>query len=109
MSLYESQFYIFLVAVYGGIIAGLAYEFYRILRRIFLSKKITTAIFDTLFAATAVLIFIYVSYITSSGELRFYVVLGYVAGFLMYSLSISRVFNSIFTKIIKLFIKNPKT
>ena len=109
MSLYESQFYFFIVAVYGGVIAGLVYEFYRILRRIFLCKKITTAIFDILFSASAILIFIYVLYITSCGQLRFYIFIGYILGFLMYSFGISRVFNNIFSKIIKFFIKKRKT
>ena len=109
MTLYESQAFVFLVMVYGGIVTGLVYEFYRLLRRIFGTGRIVTAVFDILFVLCAFFIFAYILYLANAGQLRFYLLLGYVLGFLLYVFGISRLLNTIYRQIHKLFMKKRKS
>lgn len=72
------QFYIFLTSIYGGgLIAGLAYDIYRISRLCFKPKKLATLIEDLFFWIGIGIIFFYLLNKNNWAELRFYIFLGF--------------------------------
>ena len=97
------QFYIFLTSIYGGLIAGLAYDIYRISRLCFKPKKLATLIEDFLFWIGIGIIFFYLLNKNNWAELRFYIFLGFFGGGILYLSILSkflspfliRVFNGI--------------
>lgn len=83
------QIYIFLITLYGGMIAGFAYDVYRGIRRSFKTGKWVTALLDTMFIITLGAIVVAVMYAANAGELRLYTFVGFVLGFALYMAGIS--------------------
>ena len=94
------QFYIFLTSLYGGLIAGLAYDIYRITRHFSKPKKIATTIEDLIFWIGISLIFFYILNKSNWAELRGYIFLGFFAGGYIYLKVLSKIF---FPFLIKIF------
>lgn len=92
------QFYIFLTSIYGGLIAGLAYDIYRISRLYFKPKKIATLIEDFLFWIGIGLIFFYLLNKNNGAELRGYVFLGFFGGGIIYLKLLSRFLSPFLSK-----------
>lgn len=80
---------IFMVTIYGGMLIGLAYDFYRGLRAAAKKGKWITAVLDILFIATLGVIVVYVMYTANQGELRLYTFIGFILGFVLYMAGIS--------------------
>ena len=99
MEISLQQSYIFMATVYGGIITGVLYDVYRMLRRLLKAGRIVTALFDVLFVLCALAVVVAVLYTVNSGELRVYTFLGFVLGFFIYILGISYFLHFIFKKI----------
>lgn len=95
------QLYIFFTSVYGGLIAGLAYDVYRLTRYYFRPKKIITIIEDFLFWIGIGLIFFYLLNKNNWGQLRAYVFLGFFLGGLLYLKILSKFLSPILRKIFK--------
>ncbi len=89
MSTTDSQAYIFMITLYGGMLVGLAYDFYRFLRRAVKSGRWLTALLDTLFIITLGLIVVFVMYMANQGELRLYTFIGFALGFALYIAGVS--------------------
>jgi len=89
MDISLQQSYIFMATVYGGIVAGVLYDVYRMLRRILHAGRIVTALFDALFVLCALGVVVAVLYTVNSGELRAYSFLGFAIGFFIYIIGIS--------------------
>ncbi|NMA86773.1 MAG: spore cortex biosynthesis protein YabQ [Tissierellia bacterium] len=85
------QFYIFLTSIYGGLIAGLAYDIYRISRLCFKPKKLATLIEDLFFWIGIGIIFFYLLNKNNWAELRFYIFLGFFGGGILYLKILSKV------------------
>lgn len=103
------QFYIFLTSLYGGLIAGLAYDIYRATRHYFKPKKIVTTIEDFLFWVGIALIFFYIVSKSNEGGLRGYIFIGFFSGGFIYIKLLSKVFFSLWIRVfdgIILFIKS---
>lgn len=83
------QIYIFLITLYGGMIAGFAYDIYRGIRRSFKTGRWVTALLDTMFIITLGAIVVAVMYAANAGELRLYTFVGFVLGFALYMAGIS--------------------
>ncbi len=83
------QIYIFLITLYGGMIAGFAYDIYRGIRRSFKTGRWMTALLDTMFIITLGAIVVAVMYAANAGELRLYTFIGFVLGFALYMAGIS--------------------
>jgi spore cortex biosynthesis protein YabQ len=92
------QFYIFLTSIYGGLIAGLAYDFYKISRYYFKPRKIVTTIEDLFFWVSLALIFFYILNKTNGVELRGYIFLGFFGGVLIYFKVLSKFLSPLITK-----------
>lgn len=83
------QPYIFMITIYGGMLVGLAYDFYRCIRRAAKSGRWVTAVLDTLFIITLGLIVVFVMYMANQGDLRLYTFIGFALGFALYIAGIS--------------------
>ncbi|HSH36797.1 spore cortex biosynthesis protein YabQ [Schnuerera sp.] len=85
------QIYIFLTSVYGGLISGLAYDVYRIVRYYFKPKKIITILEDLLFWVAISLIFFYIINKSNWGSLRGYIFIGFFIGGFIYLKILSKI------------------
>lgn len=97
-----------MATVYGGIITGVLYDAYRILRRALRAGRIVTALFDTMFVLCALAIVVAVLYTVNSGELRAFTFLGFALGFFIYITGISCFLHYIFQKIFRKAKNNPE-
>lgn len=95
-----NQAYLFLIFTINGIIIGLLFDIFRILRRSFKTSDIMTYIQDILFWILTGLILLYSIFTFSNGEIRFYMFLGVFLGCLIYMLLFSKYFIKINVKII---------
>jgi len=93
------QVYIFLITVYGGLLVGVAYDIYRLIRRIAKRGRWLTIVLDVLFIITLGLIVFAVLYIANSGELRLFTFLGLALGFALYMSGLSLFFRFLGGKI----------
>lgn len=81
----------FLALAYGGILAGVVYDVFRLIRR-FLSWRWMGALCDALFLVAAAALFAAALLGSTGGELRVYLVAGYLTGFLVQQWSVSALF-----------------
>ena len=87
----QSQAYIFLATLYGGIVMGFVYDLYRIFRYYLKPKKVATFIEDFIFWIIISVIFLTVILYTNWGEIRGYIFLGFFAGAFLYSKFLSKI------------------
>lgn len=85
------QLYMFLTSVYGGLIAGIAYDIYRANRYYFKPKKAVTVISDFIFWVGIALIFSYILIRSNWMELRGYIFIGFFLGGFVYLKSLSKI------------------
>lgn len=101
------QVYIFFSSVIIGAIMGVVFDFFRALRRKGNTKNILVYIQDVLFWLIIAIMIIVSSFIINNGELRGYMLLGYILGALIYMLLFSKyikfLFGIIFDFIEKIF------
>lgn len=95
-----SQAYLFLIFTINGIIIGILFDIFRILRRSFKTADIITYAQDILFWILTGIILLYSIFTFSNGEIRFYMFLGVFIGCLIYLLIFSKYFIKINVKII---------
>lgn len=97
-----SQLYSLLIFTITGIIIGVFFDIFRILRRSFKTPDIITYIEDILFWIFTGIFFIMVLFKFNNGEIRSYVLLGLLFGIMIYMLIISKYFIKINIAIIKI-------
>ena len=110
MFLALTEIFKLLFFVLVGIIIGLIFDFFRIIRKCFKTPDIVTYIHDILFLLISALILIFSIFIFNNGELRAYILLGILLGFAIYFFIISKYIIFIFSNIInflKKIIINP--
>lgn len=84
-----NQAYLFLIFTVNGMIIGLLFDFFRILRRSFKTKDFITYIQDVLFWILTGLILLYSIFVFNNGEIRLFMFLGVAIGVILYMLIIS--------------------
>ncbi len=110
------ELYVFLSALYGGIIIGFIYDLYRIFRCVFRPKKIATIIEDLVFWMMISITAVAVLFYSNDGQLRFYPFLGFAAGAIIYNSLLSKpvirnmigllsILKKIFKRLLKPFLK----
>ncbi len=97
-----SQLYSLLIFTITGIIIGVLFDIFRILRRSFKTPDIITYIEDILFWILTGIFFIIILFKFNNGEIRSYVLLGLISGIVMYMFIISKYFIKISVNIIKI-------
>ena len=90
-----NQAYIFISAIVGGIIIGLLFDVFRILRKMIKKNNVLTYIEDILFWILATGITFALVFITNDGELRWFEFVGILLGVVFYHM----VFSSFVIKI----------
>ncbi|MCX7885462.1 MAG: spore cortex biosynthesis protein YabQ [Caloramator sp.] len=101
----NTQIYYFVYTAIAGIIIGVMFDVYRILRGFNSPNRLITAVSDLLFwIFTAILIFIFF-FFTNNGELRYYTFVGLILGIFLYFKFISSIILKTLRFLIYYFIK----
>jgi len=88
----QNQVYTFGIFIFNGLIIGLLFDTFRILRKSFKTSNIITTIQDITFWILSGLIIIYSLFNFANGELRIYIFLGIVLGYSLYLLLFSKIY-----------------
>lgn len=86
-----NQAYLFLIFTLNGVLIGLFFDFFRILRKSFKTINLITYIEDILFWILTGISIIFCMYHFSAGSLRFFMFLGLLFGFVLYLLTLSKI------------------
>ena len=100
-----NQGYLFLIFIINGIIIGLLFDFFRILRKSFKTKDTITYIEDILFWILTGVVILYSIFTFNNGEIRLFMFLAIILGIILYILTVSSYVIKINVKIVT-FIKN---
>ncbi len=101
----QDQAYLFLVFSLTGVLIGILFDFFRILRRSVKTPNIITYIQDVLFWVLTGILILYNIWYFNNGEIRLYMFLGIIMGVLVYITTLSNIIIRIFTKLLKSIIK----
>ncbi len=88
----NSQAMLFLLFALDGVIIGILFDFFRILRRSFSTGSILTAIEDILFWVSSGIILLYSIFVYNNGAIRGYMFLGVLCGATLYMITLSKLF-----------------
>ncbi len=80
----SNQASVFLVTIIIGICIGLIYDFFRLLRKLFIHKNSTVYIEDSLFWLLSTFLAFYILLHKNNLEFRFYLLLGIALGIILY-------------------------
>ncbi|AFS79370.1 spore cortex biosynthesis protein YabQ [Gottschalkia acidurici 9a] len=100
----QSQSYMFLATLYGGIVMGFIYDLYRIFRYYSRPKKVKTFIEDLIFWIILSAIVISILTHINWGELRGFIFLGFILGAVLYNRLLSKVVIKFISRILSFFI-----
>lgn len=97
-----SQIYAWFIFFICGIIIGLLFDLFRILRKTFKTSDILTYIEDASFWLITGLILMYTIFTYNNGEIRLYILISIMLGFMLYIFTISKYIIKISVKILKI-------
>lgn len=86
----NDQANLFIIFTVNGIIIGIVFDLFRILRKTFVTKDWVTYIEDIIFWIITGAIILYSMCVFCDGELRFFMILGIIMGVTIYMLTISK-------------------
>lgn len=101
----NNQFHLFLIFILNGLIIGLIFDFFRILRKTIKTSDIITHIEDFLFWMLTGLLILYSIFTFNNGEIRLFMFLAIIVGMLVYFTLISRFVIKVNVTIINFFKK----
>ena len=101
----QNQAYLFLVFSMTGIVIGILFDIFRILRITIKTSNIITYIEDVLFWILTGLLILYNIWYFNDGEIRIFMFLGMILGILIYISTLSSIFIKIFSKLLQTIIK----
>lgn len=96
------ELYLLGIFILSGVIIGVFFDFFRILRRSFKTSDIITYIEDILFWIITGLFLLFVLFKINDGQIRFYNIIGLAIGVILYIIFVSKIFINISVKIITL-------
>lgn len=99
-----NQAYLFGIFVLNGILIGVIFDVFRILRKSFSTPNIITYLEDIAFWIISALTVIYTLFVFNNGEIRAFIFIGIFTGAVLYMLFISKPFVRVSVNVI-LFIK----
>ena len=103
-----NQLFLFIIFIISGIIIGIFFDIFRILRKSFRTSDFVTYIEDILFWIITCIFLIFIIFKFQEGQIRLYDFLGICLGFIFYLICVSKYFiniNVLIIKKIKEFIK----
>ena len=89
----QNQTYLFLVFSLTGVIIGILFDFFRILRKSFKTSDIITYLEDIIFWILTGFIVLYNIWYFNNGEIRLFMILGIIMGAIIYMLTLSNIIN----------------
>ena len=95
-----NQAYLFLIFILNGILIGVTFDVFRILRKSFNTPNFVTYIEDTLFWIISAIIVMYSLFIFNNGQFRAYIFVGILLGIAIYMLFFSKIVVKVSVKII---------
>lgn len=98
----ENQAYLFLVFSLTGVIIGILFDIFRVLRKSFKTSNIITYIEDIMFWILTGTLILYNIWYFNDGEIRFFMFLGMIMGILIYILTLSNLFIKINSSILEI-------
>lgn len=87
----ENQAYLFLVFSLTGVIIGILFDIFRVLRKSFKTSNLITYIEDILFWILTGFLILYNIWYFNDGEIRIFMFLGIIMGILIYILTLSNI------------------
>ncbi len=100
-----NQAYLFFIFIVNGVIIGILFDFFRILRKSFKTRDIVTYFEDLLFWILTGFSILYFIFVFNNGEIRLFMFVGIAVGLTIYILLFSSLFIKINVTII-MFFKN---
>lgn len=100
-----SQEYMLVVSIMGGMLLGFIWDIYRLLRHYIKLGGFGTAIGDVVYWIISIYISIQLIFYVSYGNVRFFILIGFVFGALLYFYGISRYTLKVFIFVVDTFIK----
>ena len=100
-----NQAYLFLIFIINGVLIGLLFDFFRILRKSFKTKDMITYIQDIIFWILTGFIILYSTFTFNNGEIRIFMFVAILLGVVFYMMLISSYVIKVNVTIIN-FIKN---
>ena len=100
----QNQVYLFLVFSLTGMVIGILFDFFRILRRTIKTSNIVIYIQDLLFWILAGILILYNIWYFNNGEIRTYLFLGIILGVFIYMFTLSDILIYLFSKLLYIFI-----
>lgn len=97
----NEQTVIFLSCILSGSLIGFVFDVFRIIRTAYKLNKVFTTVSDLCFWTVAFFIVFTTIYITGDGQIRWFVFLGCIIGFLLYLFTISPLIIKSVVKIIR--------
>ena len=101
-----NQLFCLLIFILTGLVIGILFDIFRILRKSFKTTDFITYLEDIIFWILTGCIMLFSIFIFNNGEIRSYVFIGIAIGIISYMLIISRFFVKISVSIIKFIKKN---
>lgn len=86
----NNQAYLFAIFVLNGLLIGILFDIFRILRKSFKTSDFVTYIEDIIFWILTGFMTLYFIFSYNNGEIRLYIFLGIAIGILLYMLTISQ-------------------
>ncbi|MHB1392834.1 MAG: spore cortex biosynthesis protein YabQ [Clostridia bacterium] len=96
METVQFQSYVFSFTVYGGILIGVLYDIYRVLKGRKRNERLITSFWDVLFLFSVFIVVIWTVFSSSYGDIRFYVFIGFLVGFYLYEKLLGRIAVGVF-------------
>ena len=101
----QNQAYLFLVFSLTGVIIGVLFDFFRILRRTIKTSNFITYVEDIIFWILTGVLILYNIWYFNNGEIRIFLFLGIILGVLIYMSTLSSIVIKIFSEILRVILK----
>lgn len=98
----QNQAYAFLIFILNGLIVGILFDVFRILRKAFKTSDFITYIQDIIFWISSGLILLYSIFKFNNGELRLFILLGIILGMSIHLLVFSKILITVTVYIINI-------
>lgn len=101
METVQFQSYVFSYTVYGGILIGIFYDIYRVIRGKKRNDRLFTSFWDVLFLLSVFAVVIWAVFSSSYGDIRSYVFIGFIVGFYLYERLLGRIAAGVFQLLLR--------
>lgn len=96
------QAYLFLISIAVGAFCGFVYDNFRVVRKLIKHKKFNVYVEDGLFWIIVTSVTYYIFLHKNNGEVRMYMILGIGLGFVVYILTVSKIFVKVYSEALKI-------